>query len=198
MSKLLIAVKSSRPDYRKGAHNVIRNTWGQTLRGRADVRFFIGKGEDSRDHVNLRSDETALGAPDDNMSRAWKVRDICQWAVGKTYEHIHFVDIDTKVDADALLGSNFERADYQGIFNRPLDDGTFEITTVDPRGVTHHHHQCYPWASGALGYALSRPAFMTIAESYPNASEWAEDMWVGQVLGRLVSRGNLFAIDVSR
>src|ERR1700733_7676096 len=189
--KLLVAGKSSRSYFRAGAHDVIRRTWGQEFRGLADVRFFVGKTEDNRDHLNLRSDETMLGCSDDFMSRTWKVKDICQWAVGKVYSHILLVDTDSRISPKAVLASGFQLFDYQGVFNRSLDGGTFDYHDVDPRGIGHHYQQCYPWADGNIGYTLSRHAFMTVAEKYPNQNEWAEDMWVGQILGRRASLGEL-------
>lgn len=187
--KLLVAVKSCRRDFHLGAHEVIRGTWGQRFRGLADVRFFVGKTEDQRDHVNLKSDEVMLGCGDDFMALPWKVKDICQWAVGKVYSHIFFVDNDTYVCTNTMLNSGFHLFDYQGFFNRPLDDDTFDYHDVDPLGIGHHYQQCYPWASGGRGYTLSRDAFMTISEKYPNQNEWAEDLWVGQIIGRHASLG---------
>lgn len=193
MSKLLVAVKSCRRDYRLGSHDVIRGTWGNQLRGRADVRFFVGKSDDSRDHVNLRSDEVLLGCGDDFMALPWKVRDICQWAVGKIYTHILLVDNDTYVMANKMLASDFEMVDYQGFFNRSLDGGTFNYHDVDPNGIGHQYQFCYPWASGGRGYFLSRAAFETVASQYPNQNEWAEDLWVGQIIGRHIERGEMYA-----
>jgi hypothetical protein len=183
MTKLLIAIKSSRPDYRKGVHDAIRSGWGSEFRGLADVRFFVGKGEDARDHVNLRSDETLLGCDDGAMAQTWKTRDICQWAVGKLYSHIFFVDKTAIVsDAKAVLASGFENYDYQGSFNRDPFGGPFDYADIDPKGMPHHYQQCYAWASGSRGYFLSRPAFEAVSAKYPNQNEWAEDMWVGQII----------------
>jgi hypothetical protein len=196
--KLLVGVKSCRRDYRLGSHDVIRGTWGNPLRGLVDVRFFVGKeAGDTRDHVNLKSDEVMLGCPDDFMALPWKVKDICQWAVGKVYTHIFLCDNDTYVKPLKLMTSGFARYDYQGFFNRSLDEGTFDYHDVDPRGIGHHYQQCYPWASGGRGYFLSRSAFTLIAEKYPNQNEWAEDLWVGQLIGRRASIGELTINSVS-
>lgn len=190
--KLLVAVKSCRRDYRLGAHEVIRNTWGQKLRGKADVRFFVGKNaDDPRDHLNLKSDETILASADDFMALPWKTKDICQWAIGKTYSHIFLCDNDTYVKASMLMASGFENYDYLGVFSRPLDDGPFDYSDTDPRGVGHHYQRCFPWASGGHGYFLSRQAFLEVAESFPNMNEWAEDLWVGQIIGRKAVLGKL-------
>lgn len=190
-TKLLIAVKSCRADYRKGAHEVIRSTWGQQFRNHADVRFFVGKGEDSRDHLTLKSDEVMLGCDDSFMGLPWKVHDICKWAVSKVFTHIFLCDTDTYVKPLQLMTSNFARYDYQGYFKRPLDNGPSDYSDVDPRGITHHYQRCFPWASGGRGYFLSRQGFCEIAESFPNQNEWAEDLWVGQVIGRVASLGKL-------
>lgn len=137
-SKLLVAVKSCRRDYRLGAHEVIRGTWGNMLRGRCDVRFFVGKSEDQRDHVNLKSDEVLLGSGDDFMALPWKVKDICQWAVGKIYNHILLVDNDTYVIPGAMLHSQYSQYDYMGFFNRDAFGGPFDYNDIDPKGVGHH------------------------------------------------------------
>lgn len=191
MSKLLIAVKSCRRDYRLGAHEVIRGTWGQQFRGHADVRFFVGKSEDSRDHLNLKSDEVSLGCDDSFMGLPWKVKDICQWAVGKVYTHIFLCDNDTYVKPLELMTSGIFRYDYQGFFKVPLEDGPFPYRDVDPNGVNHVYEHCYPWASGGRGYSLSRLAFCEVAEKFPNQNEWAEDLWVGQIIGRAAEKNIL-------
>lgn len=190
-SKLLVAVKSCRRDYRLGAHEVIRSTWGQQLRPHADIRFFVGKSEDSRDHLNLKSDEVSLGCDDSFMGLPWKVKDICQWAVGKVYSHIFLCDNDTYVKPLELMTSDFLRYDYQGFFNLPLEDGPMPYADVDPNGVRHVFMHSYPWASGGRGYSLSRLAFCEVAEKFPTSDEWAEDHWVGQVIGRGIDKNIL-------
>lgn len=194
---LLIAVKSCRRDFRLGSHDVIRGTWGQQMRGLADVRFFVGSSDDPRDHVNLRSDETLLGCPDDFMHLPLKVHEIALWAVGKTYSHILFVDNDTYVKRRGVQACGFQNFDYTGFFNRPLADGTFDYMDTDPLGIGHHYQECHPWASGGRGYFLSRDAFMLVADKWPNKNEWAEDLWVGQLIGRGASRGDFMIAPIA-
>ena len=73
-----------------GYHDIIRGTWGQALRGKAHVRFFIGHtatdyfmAHPKANARQLRSDETEVDAADDYHSLPFKTRAICQWALAK-------------------------------------------------------------------------------------------------------------------
>jgi hypothetical protein len=200
VSQLLIAVKSCRADLDRGCHNVIRATWGQQFRGRAIVRFFVGHTADKYFMAHpgakartLQSDEVEIDAADDYDSLPHKTRAICHWATGKNIENIFLCDNDTYVYPQKLLTCGYNRYDYAGKISKPLGE-TFAYDAVDRRGVTTHMENCYPWASGGYGYFLSRDAAFLIADSYPKG--WAEDLWVGQVLGKEIAQGSMHGLDL--
>jgi hypothetical protein len=197
---LLIAVKSCRQDLDRGYHDAIRATWGQALRGRAIVRFFIGHtatdyfmAHPRADARTLQSDEVEIDAADDYHSLPFKTRAICSWATTKNISHVFLCDTDTYVNAGKLLSCGYERYDYTGKISRPLGV-TFPYDAVDRSGVSHRIDNCHPWASGGFGYFLSKSAASLIADTYPKG--WAEDLWVGQVLGPEIQKGWMIARDL--
>src|SRR5579859_8051598 len=112
---LLIAVKSHFGAMEAGAHDAIRNTWGQALRGRAQVRFFMGRtsseigGMSKSLHPNVqnsynpKSDEVILDCPDDYHSLPLKTRAICKWAMDRKIDHLFLCDNDTYVNPKKIL-----------------------------------------------------------------------------------------------
>ena len=194
---LLIAVKSCRADLDRGCHDVIRSTWGLALRGKAMVRFFVGHtasdyfmAHPKADARTFSNDEVVADAPDDYQSLPHKTRAICGWAITKNVSHVFLCDNDTYVNAAKLLSCGYEGYDYVGKIDKPLGE-TFPYDAVDRNGIMEHIPFCYPWASGGFGYFLSRNAAFEVADSYPKT--WAEDLWVGQVLGREIAKGNMSA-----
>jgi hypothetical protein len=184
----------------RGCHDVIRSTWGQDLRGKALVRFFVGHtGGDyfmahpKADAKSFKSDEVVVDAADDYNSLPHKTRAICQWATTKNLDHIFLCDNDTYVNVAKLLSFGYQRYDYVGKISEPLGE-TFPYKTVDRSGIEEYIPRCYPWASGGFGYFLSRKAVFEIADTYPKG--WAEDLWVGQVLGPEIARGNLCGLSL--
>lgn len=204
-SQLIIAVKSNFGALEAGAHDVIRGTWGQALRGQAQVKFFLGRSSSEmggisrsllstpQNSYNSKSDEVILDCPDDRDSLVWKTRAICKWFVDKAASHILLVDNDCVVYPDGLWKSGFQNVDYMGNFH-----GSFGYIAPrelpGPGGGNVLIHDCYPWASGE-GYFLSKAAATVIAEKTPIQSRYImgsyEDFWVGQILGPLVQTGNL-------
>lgn len=67
-------------------------------------------------------------------------------------------------------------------------------TTFHYRDAHGNYPNCHPWASGGVGYFLSRSAAQLVARSEPNV--WAEDMFVGQVLGPHIQNGEITAADL--
>jgi hypothetical protein len=197
---LLIAVKSCRADLDRGCHDVIRATWGQALRGKATVRFFVGHtgsdyfmGHPKADARTLQSDEVVVDAADDYNSLPHKTRGICGWAITKNIDHVFLCDNDTYVNGGKLLTCGYERYDYVGKIDKPLGE-TFAYDAIDRAGVVESIQECYPWASGGYGYFLSKTAAFEVADSYPHT--WAEDLWVGQVLGPEIMKGNFAAMSL--
>lgn len=198
---LLVAVKSCREHLDRGYHDIIRGTWGQDLRSKnVLVRFFVGhQGTDyfmshpKADARTLKSDEVVADSADDYNSLPFKTRAICHWATTKNIDHIFLCDTDTYVKANRLLTCGYQRFDYTGKISKPIGE-TFPYDAVDRRGITTHIPECHPWASGGFGYFLSREAMFLIADTYPEG--WAEDLWVGQVLGPELAKGNMHARDL--
>lgn len=197
---LLVAVKSCRADLDRGCHDIIRSTWGQALRGKANVMFFVGHtatdyfmAHPRGDARTLRSDEVAVDAADDYHSLPFKTRAICAWAFTKNISHIFLCDNDTYVNASRLLACGYQGYDYAGKISRELGQ-TFPYEAVDRNGVKEVIDRCHPWASGGFGYFLSRNAAMEVADSYPKV--WAEDLWVGQVLGPFIAKGEFTGLDL--
>lgn len=185
---LLIAVKSCHKDRKAGCHDIIRATWGKSLGPNVVLRFFMGKNPDEREATPLKSDEPVLDCADDYNSLPHKTRGICQWALSKNIGYVFLCDNDTYVKTNRLLTCGYEHYDYVGKIDKEPGQ-TFPYTAVDRAGVSTFIPQCYPWASGGYGYFLSRDAFQEIADVYPIG--WAEDLWVGQVLGPEIAKGHL-------
>ena len=120
-------------------------------------------------------DGPRLGVPDDYLSLPQKMKAVCQWADAQGFKAMLKVDDDTEIFLE-----NFEIVphDYAGIGVLHNDDGLPEAGIPDfPKG-THR----YNYASGGA-YWLSGRAIRYIAEA-PLSNDWAEDRWVGQVLGK--------------
>ena len=189
--KLLICVKSCQADQDRGLHDAIRATWGKDAKALGiDVRFFVGAS-----FTTHQSDEIHLKCDDDYNSLPFKTREICRWANGKTFSHVFLCDTDTAVSPRKLLASGFEKFDYAGKIDRTLGV-TFRYESVSRDGLRETLTRCYPWASGGYGYSLSRQAFTTVTQEYPTT--WAEDLWVGQVLGPMIAAGDMTALNMPR
>lgn len=119
-------------------------------------------------------DGVTLGVPDDYLSLPLKTKALCQWALGHGYQHV------LKIDDDGYLNvKNFRlvEQDYAGI-PAPANDlgcGRFGISAFTKGTIKFHY------ASGGA-YWLSRRAMETILAAH--LDDWAEDRWVGQVMGR--------------
>jgi hypothetical protein len=188
--KLLICIKSCQRDLERGDHNVIRSTWGKDAKTLGiDVKFFVGS-----NCSKYESDEVHLKCDDSYDALPYKTREICKWASGKLIDYIFLCDTDTFVIPKLLLESGFETADFAGRFNGNISK-PFRYEAVDRNGVAEVHERCYPWASGGLGYFLSKKAFTEIAFEHPTS--WAEDLWVGDVLGKLAATGEVSILDIS-
>lgn len=189
--KLIVAVKSCHRDRAAGFHDAIRETWGQdlALTGLAKVMFFMG--EHPEKHKNpsfvFKKDEVVLDCPDDYNGLAHKTRGIAQWAQSKIFNHLFLCDNDTIVNAKALMALPFEPFDYAGHFR----GGNAEIgQTFYYKDHMGEYPECHPWASGGIGYFLSKNAVNLVADTFPKV--WAEDMYVGQIMGKEIAKGDMF------
>jgi hypothetical protein len=188
--KLLIAVKSCQADQDRGLHDAIRSTWGAAAKTLGiEVRFFV-----AASFTAHQSDEIHLKCQDDYESLPFKTREICRWAFGKMFSHIFLCDTDTVVSPRKLLASGFEKFDYAGKIDRPLGV-PFSYETISRNGVREVSLR-YPWASGGYGYFLSRKAFEMVMTEYPTT--WAEDLWVAQILGPSIPKGDIIALSMPR
>jgi hypothetical protein len=173
--KLLVAVKSCQRDYLLGAHQLIRDTWGQDAPAiGADLKFFLGG------TCTPATDEVLVDAPDDYVGLPYKTREIMRYAVGNKYDFAFLCDTDSLVISHHLMKSGFEKFDYFG--HQASRGEIFTYTAEDPaRGCPRVSiPECYPFASGG-GYVVSRKAMEFVANAEPFI--WAEDAWVAQVLG---------------
>lgn len=187
--RTLIAVKSCWRDLHRGDHSHIRNTWGRdAYHIPFDVRFFTGKREETI--LWTLEDEVHLDCRDDYDSLPLKTQQILLWSTERDYDFTFLCDTDTYVIPRLLAGCDYQNYDISGRFGAmPALGSTFNYR--DARGV---YPNCHPWPSGGVGYFVSRRAARVIA--YTNPTVWAEDMYVGQVLGPLIQSGDLKGVDI--
>jgi len=188
VSPLMVCVKSCQQDRERGYHQIIRQTWGQTLKSLGvETRFFVGKSTHPTNIIRYEKDEVAVDAPDDYNGLPYKTRAIVRWASGKMVDNIFLCDTDTYVKR-AVLKTGFESYDYAGVFGRQFGT-TFYYDAPDRNGFVEKHPKCYAWASGGWGYYLSQRAIGLL--HYEAPTSWAEDLWVGQVLSPLIMAGEI-------
>lgn len=194
MNNLIVCVKSCWRDRDLGFHDAIRETWGHDFKNLGvQVMFFMGHsgGQYFMAHPvgrpdALQRDEFVVDSADDYMSLPHKTRGIAAWANAKVFGHLFLCDCDTFVNATALLRLHYEMFDYAGHFK----GGQQEIgSTFEYKDHMGEYPMCHPWASGGMGYFLSKRAVEIVADIYPKY--WAEDMFVGQVIGKEIEKGNM-------
>ena len=184
MSQLLVAVKSCHRDRKAGFHEAIRGTWGKDLGPGVVLKFFMGANPDPRESTPFKSDEVVLDCLDDYISLPFKTREICRWQQARMVDYTYLCDNDTIVKPKALLALPYKQYDYSGYFKK--EDVTTPFSYQDHMGI---YPECYPWASGGMGYFLSKDAANEVGDVFPGY--WAEDLYVGQVIGPLVRKGHL-------
>ena len=169
---LLVAVKSCEYDRQRGAHQLVRDIWGDYI----TVNFFMGNGGNVSE-----LDEIVVDAPDGYPGLPFKTREIARYALLKYYDYVFFCDTGSFLIPHHLLDYDFKDYDYVGYWAMLMK--TFPYTAQDTdRGCPPVYiERCHPWASGG-GYVLSRRALLYVANAEPDVH--AEDLWVGQVLGR--------------
>jgi len=181
---LLLAVKSCERDAQQGFHQAIRETWGTYAN--APVNFFIG-GERVLSVVS--GDEVRLNCPDGYWELPHKTKAILQWFLGWTeHSHIFLMDCDTFVSPE-FFQLNYQEYDYAGRFGFWPTGTKMGTTFAYNDGLGNTIDPCHAWASGGYGYFLSRKAAQLVVDSTPMS--WAEDLWVGQVLGPHIIDGSV-------
>lgn len=186
-NNLLIAVKSCWPDRDAGFHDPIRNTWGARRPAYTFLRFFVGAGGIGS---LLYPNEIQIDAGDDYHALPFKTKAILTWFLDRNLDYIFLCDTDTYVIIPKLIECGFEKYDYMGVNGREWGK-TFSYDAPNRDGVNYHLSKCWPWCSGGFGYFLSRKAAEFIIKETPTI--WAEDMFVGQVLGPLIASGEIRA-----
>jgi len=181
---LIVAVKSCRRDQSLGYHQAIRDTWGRGV----DVRFFVGG---SGIESNFAPDEVALDCKDDYEALPFKTKAILEWSTKRGFDFTFLCDNDTFLKPDKLYRTDFQKYDYSGRFGEHPEIGSI-FSYTDGRG--NFYPNCHPWASGGIGYFLSRHASLIVLEYTPMI--WAEDMHVGQCLGPYIRNRNISACDL--
>jgi hypothetical protein len=159
--------------YKDGIHNsggvdegiqAVRDTWGSPsalapFKDFIDLKFFYGTPHAEREPL---PDEIFLAnVPDDYEHLPHKTQAICRYAVDKNYHFVFKADSDTAVDVEKLV---------REILGRPFHYG----------GYVNSINRC----SGGPGYFLSARAARIVGNS-GSPTHWAEDMFVGEVLGRV-------------
>ena len=184
MPKLLIAVKSCHEDRARGAHDLLREMWGNEVRN-ADLLFFTGRSG------LADPDERIVTAPDDYKSLPYKTREIARYATNNGYDHTFFTDTGSFVFVHHLLRYDYQSSDYIGYWGMALKPFDYKAENRTRGCKMVRFTKCYPWASGG-GYFLSRKALGIVAGGEPPV--WAEDLGVGQML----AAHNIFLDDRSK
>jgi hypothetical protein len=176
---LLIAIKSCEFDRDRGAHSLIRETWGKDV-VQGDLKFFTAR--PGRQLVTTADpDEVVVDAPDDYAGLPYKTREIVRYALANNYKHVFLCDTGSFVIPHHLVRCGFENFDYLGYWAMKLKTFAYIAQNPDRGCPAVQIPVCHPWASGG-GYFLSRKPMELIAVSEPFV--WAEDLWVGQVMGQ--------------
>jgi hypothetical protein len=175
--KALIAISTCERDANNGFNEAIRKTWINDLHAveGLDYRLFYG-----RCQKRLLPDEVWLDIPDDYFGLPYKTRESLRWALDHGYDYIFRAFTDTCIHPLRLKTCGFPQHDYFGCFPGGVGDGPNE-------------QGWYGYASGGPGYWLSRRAAIAVIQSEPDRTirddYWAEDLWVGDVVGRAGFKG---------
>ena len=113
MSKVLIAVVNAR--HRMEWASAIRTTWASLVPpDRADVKFFVGRGE-----ISAIADTVELECGDLYKDLPEKVKSIIHWSLKHDYDYMLKVDDDVVINPLALMSSGFDTADFTGHESSP-------------------------------------------------------------------------------
>ena len=153
--KVLIAVKSYRDMWERGAHDKIRESWGRLCPAGMDLYFFLG----GTPVHPLKEDEIHLGVRDDYYNLSAKANAILRWAVDRNYDYIVLADTDTFFDTYKLACLPWGEFDYAGL--------------LLPWG---------PFMFGGCGFALSRDAAQIVLNN--DIKDKMDDVSIGQILLR--------------
>jgi hypothetical protein len=181
---LMVGIKSCQRDREAGFHSAIRETWGGNLPHA--LYFFMG-GESGG------VDEIGLDCPDGYWELPYKTKAILQWFLKTEASHIFLCDCDTFV-LPSTFGLGYEAVDYAGKISYWPVGAQMGATFRYNDGRGNVIDPCHAWASGGYGYFLSRKAAEAVIPVTPLS--WAEDLFVGQVMGPLLKSGDIQAKDL--
>ena len=182
----LIAISTCWDFELNGNNDALRLTWLPEAERFADVRFLVGTGQGAERtllDVGLPADTVLLPeVPDDYGHLTYKTRASAAWALERNYDFLFRCFPDTYVVPERLFACDFAKYDYYGDFRG--DPSTNEVT----------HQKAQNYASGGPGYSLSQAGFSLLPYA-PVTGVWrdditpyAEDLWVGNILGRSTRR----------
>lgn len=207
---LIVAVKSNFDAMQRGVHDQIRSTWAQPLRGRAHVKFFLGRTSQeiagtprsvhptSENSYSPKSDEVILECRDEQEAMVWKVRAICKWMTDKMATHILLVDPACSLNPKYLWASQTQISDYAGYFHGGAPGDVNPQVLMGPGGASTMVHEAHAWAN--RNYLLSKKAATIISEKVPIQTRYIrgeyDDFWVGQILGPLAQQGDLLSMEL--
>ena len=146
--------------------DAVRKTWARYMPPftNADLKFFYGTLPLGTDRTPS-ADEVFLKVADDYEHLPHKVQAIFKYALDNGYDFVFKGDDDTFIYVDRLMASGFEHLDYTGFVS-------IGATNWDNGG----------YCSGGSGYWVSKLAMSKIVAA--PVDDWAEDRWVGRVLGQ--------------
>ena len=187
--KTVVGIKSCIRDLNLGHHEVIRQTWGKHL-GDVDLLFFVGRKDKEEFVAAAQADEIVLDVDDSYDALPQKTKAILEFVHGLSYDFCFLCDTDTYIIPERLMRSGFENYDMAGRFGTVHAPGT-QFRYIDGRGK---YPNLWAYPSGGLGYFLSRRAMQDVYMAEP--AVWAEDMYVGQVLGPMVAAKQRSGYDI--
>jgi Fringe-like len=145
----------------------IRQTWASEIE---DYKIFFGRGG----HASTHPDEVLLDCGDSYYETAFKVREMCRYALANGYDSLFKVDDDTYLVPERLQTAGYEAHDF--------------VCRVLP--ATDENHPC-PYPYGGCGYYLGKKMLELAAKDEgpatdPDGDTWGrcntyEDGWIGRV-----------------
>ena len=193
MLKILLAVKSCQQDMKNGVHQAIRETWAKNLPENVELLFFMG----GRWAPHCEKDEIWMRVKEGYWDNFEKTHEFLKWSLQKDYDYLFLTDTDVYIVPELWINSGFENYDYSGNFGPaysrpaepPFQPGKRYPDQKDMMGniISPFYAFC-----GGAGPFLSRKMVELLA-SKERVGNLGDDMWIGQVLGPLVERNEIFA-----
>lgn len=164
--RLLVGIVSC--EAHRYTHDAIRRTWVTQKGFLADHRFFMGKGANARDEVDLKCDDTYRGLTE-------KALKTFEWTLKEGYEYILHVGRDTYVSVPRVVAADLWGKDYAG------NGGGSHGYKGGWAGSEPDGHGYFSYASGGAGSWLSAKAMRLVLDS--KLRHVADDLMFGWILG---------------